>query len=97
MIKGAKYAIRPLFDEESGASAGWQIIEMLAESNDSGYGLKVGEVEGNLLNVSALAFVQLVIASWQDAEKSKNADMVEESGHGGGHSHASAESSTWGT
>lgn len=77
MIKGAKYAIRPLYDEETNVSKGWQIIEMLAEHPDSVYGTKVGELRGDLMNVRALAFVQFIITSWQEQE---HASMAEEVG-----------------
>jgi hypothetical protein len=81
-LRGAKYAIRPIFDEETNVSAGWQVIEMVAEHSDSVYGTKIGELEGDPLNVRALAFVQFVIASLEEQEKARAGMAQQGSRHG---------------
>jgi hypothetical protein len=81
-IRGAKYAIRPTFDEETNVSTGWQVIEMVAEHPDSVYGTKIGELQGDPLNVRALAFVQFIIASLEEQERERANLAQQGSGHG---------------
>lgn len=79
--KGAKYAIRPIFDEETSVSCGWQIIEMLAETSDSVYGTKIGDLNSDVMNVRSLAFVQFIIASLEEEERERVSMAQKGSGH----------------